>query len=81
VGISSLLSRVAAANGKDRFLGDAATGNASADEVSKLTREPARIDLALATDATPAHTIVIVVTALNGASSALVVEQNASEPL
>ena len=81
MGISSLLSRVAAADGEDSFFGDAAARNTGAKEVGKLTREPARIDLALAADATPAHTIVIVVTALNGTSSALVVEQDASEPL
>jgi hypothetical protein len=49
--------------------------------VSDLTRDEARINLQLAAHATPAHAVVIVVTALQRASSALVVEQDAPKPL
>jgi hypothetical protein len=79
--ISGLLSGVAAEDGKAGLLGDASARNGGTHAVGDLARDEARINLQLAAHATPAHSIVVIVTALDGASSALVVEQDAPEPL
>eukprot|EP00598_Pedospumella_elongata_P008940 CAMPEP_0184987118 /NCGR_PEP_ID=MMETSP1098-20130426/19164_1 /TAXON_ID=89044 /ORGANISM="Spumella elongata, Strain CCAP 955/1" /LENGTH=112 /DNA_ID=CAMNT_0027511555 /DNA_START=109 /DNA_END=444 /DNA_ORIENTATION=- len=77
--ISSLFSRVAAAESEDGLLRDASARNTEAHGMGQLTREEARVDLALAADTTPAHSIIIIITALDRASSALIVEKDASK--
>lgn len=82
VRIRGLSAGVAATSCKDGFFGTAAAaGNEAADSVEELAREVARVDLTFTAHTAPAHPIIIIVTALNGASSALVVEQDTSEPL
>ncbi|KAJ1427718.1 hypothetical protein B484DRAFT_450192 [Ochromonadaceae sp. CCMP2298] len=80
-GVRGLLSGVAAANGEDKLLGNAAAGDELAAAHRQHAGAPAGIDLHLADHAAPAHTIVIVIAALHGAQAALVVHENARDHL
>lgn len=75
--VSGFFAGVAAKDGKACLLGNATAWNACADQVNKLSRNEARIDLELAAHATPAHSIIVIVAALNGGTTALIVEQDA----
>jgi hypothetical protein len=74
-------TRIAAAQSEDNLLGDASARNAGAAAVKKLSVEPARIHLVSTANATPAHTVVVIVAALAWATTALIVKENAAQSL
>lgn len=80
-GVGSFLPRIAAAYGEHCFLRNAPARHAQAQGVGDLAREEAGIDLATTANTAPAHTVIVIITALNWACATLVVEQNASKVL
>ena len=76
--IHSFFSWIAAKDSKACLLRDASARNACTYKMSNLTRNIAGINLKLTTHTSPAHSIIIVVTALNRTSTTLIVKQDAS---
>jgi hypothetical protein len=60
-------SGIAAANGEDQLFGNAPTWDTSTAAVEKVSWYPARINLITAANASPTHSIVIIIAALEWA--------------
>ena len=79
--IRSCATRIAAAESHDDVLRDTSAWDAKAAKVKTVSRDPARVDLVGAADAAPAHCVVVIVATLDGAASALVMNENAANHL
>ena len=76
-----LFPGVAAAGHHDGPLRHAAARHDVAAAAQELAREEARVDLAAAAHTAPAHAVVVIVAALDGAQPALVVQKDAPHNL
>jgi hypothetical protein len=74
--VGGFLSRVAAEYHEAKLSGAAAAWHAVTQKMGDLARNEARIKLKLAANTAPAHSVVIIVTALDRTAPTLVVEQD-----
>ena len=74
-------ARVAAADSLNKVGADAAAGDDGAAPLEHLAGQSAGVDLVSAADTAPAKVVVVVGEALDGAHSALIMEQDAREEL
>jgi uncharacterized membrane protein len=74
--VGRFLSRVATEDREAKLSGAAAAWHTVTQKMGDLARNEAGIELKLATNAAPAHSVVIIVTALDRTAPTLVVEQD-----